>query len=172
MCIRDRENEAAKFQDYFAYSEAILAIPSHRALALLRGRNEGLLQLSLVLDNEPGATTSGANPCEARIALRFGIHDRGRPADKWLADTVRWTWRIKALLHLEGELMNALRARAEAEAIRVFAANLHDLLLAAPAGKHATMGLDPGLRTGVKVAVIDATGKLLDTATILSLIHI
>ncbi|WP_186406418.1 Tex family protein [Candidatus Accumulibacter aalborgensis] len=161
-----KENEAAKFQDYFAYSEAILAIPSHRALALLRGRNEGLLQLSLVLDNEPGATTSGANPCEARIALRFGIHDRGRPADKWLADTVRWTWRIKALLHLEGELMNALRERAEAEAIRVFAANLHDLLLAAPAGKHATMGLDPGLRTGVKVAVIDATGKLLDTATI------
>jgi uncharacterized protein len=164
--IAGKESEAGKFQDYFAYSEAILAIPSHRALALFRGRNEGLLQLALVLDSERDDKASTPNPCEARIARRFGIVDQGRPADRWLAETVRWSWRIKVSLHLELELMSALRERAEAEAIRVFGANLHDLLLAAPAGKHATMGLDPGLRTGVKVAVVDATGKLLDTATI------
>ena len=162
-----KESEAAKFRDYFAYSEAIAAIPSHRALALLRGRNEDMLQLALLLDSDVDDKASGgANPCEARLARRYGIVDRGRPADRWLADTVRWAWRIKISLHLELELMNALRERAEAEAIRVFGANLKDLLLAAPAGKHATMGLDPGLRTGVKVAVVDATGKLLDTATI------
>ncbi|MBK8114062.1 MAG: RNA-binding transcriptional accessory protein [Candidatus Accumulibacter sp.] len=164
--VAGKEIEAAKFQDYFAYAEALLAVPSHRALALFRGRNEGLLQLALVLDNELDDKANGPNPCESRIARRFGIVDQGRPADRWLAETVRWTWRIKASLHLELELMNALRERAEAEAIRVFGANLHDLLLAAPAGKHATMGLDPGLRTGVKVAVVDPTGKLLDTATI------
>ena len=162
-----KESAAAKFRDYFAYSEAIVAIPSHRALALLRGRNEDMLQLALLLDSDVDDKASGgANPCEARLARRYGIVDRGRPADRWLADTVRWAWRIKISLHLELELMNALRERAEAEAIRVFGANLKDLLLAAPAGKHATMGLDPGLRTGVKVAVVDATGKLLDTATI------
>ncbi|WP_313953070.1 Tex family protein, partial [Accumulibacter sp.] len=164
--VAGKEAEAAKFQDYFAYSEAILAIPSHRALALLRGRNEGMLQLALVLDSEEQDKAAGSNPCEARIARRFGVVDRARPADKWLVDTVRWSWRVKLSLHLELELMTALRERAEAEAIRVFGANLHDLLLAAPAGKHATMGLDPGLRTGVKVAVVDATGKLLETATI------
>mgnify|MGYP000853278886 CR=1 FL=1 len=164
--IPGKESEAGKFQDYFAYSEAILAIPSHRALALFRGRNEGLLQLALVLDSAPDDKAGTPHPCEARIARRFGIVDQGRPADRWLAETVRWSWRIKVSLHLELELMSALRERAEAEAIRVFGANLHDLLLAAPAGKHATMGLDPGLRTGVKVAVVDATGKLLDTATI------
>ena len=164
--IPGKESEAGKFQDYFAYSEAILAIPSHRALALFRGRNEGLLQLALVLDSAPDDKAGTPHPCEARIARRFGIVDQGRPADRWLAETVRWSWRIKVSLHLELELMSALRERAEAEAIRVFGANLHDLLLAAPAGKHATMGLDPGLRTGVKVAVVDATGKLLDAATI------
>ena len=164
--VAGKEIEAAKFQDYFAYAEPLLAVPSHRALALFRGRNEGLLQLALVLDNELDDQAKGPNPCESRIARRFGIVDQGRPADRWLAETVRWTWRIKASLHLELELMNALRERAEAEAIRVFGANLHDLLLAAPAGKHATMGLDPGLRTGVKIAVVDPTGKLLDTATI------
>ncbi|MEF8704622.1 MAG: Tex family protein [Candidatus Accumulibacter sp. UW26] len=162
--LAGKENEAAKFQDYFAYTEAILAIPSHRALALLRGRNEGMLQLSLVLDGE--LDQSAPNSCEGRIARHFGIVDQGRPADQWLLETVRWSWRIKASLHLELELMKALRERAEAEAIRVFAANLHDLLLAAPAGKHATLGLDPGLRSGVKVAVVDATGKLLETATV------
>ena len=164
--VAGKEIEAAKFQDYFAYAEPLLAVPSHRALALFRGRNEGLLQLALVLDNELDDQANGPNPCESRIARRFGIVDQGRPADRWLAETVRWTWRIKASLHLELELMNALRERAEAEAIRVFGANLHDLLLAAPAGKHATMGLDPGLRTGDKAAVVDPTGKLLDTATI------
>jgi uncharacterized protein len=172
--VTGKELEGAKFRDYFDYAEAIRTVPSHRALALFRGRNEGMLQVALLLDSEleaaPGAgqapAKSGHNPCEGRIAKRFQITDQGRPADKWLADTVRWTWRIKIFLHLELELMNALRERAEEEAIRVFGANLHDLLLAAPAGQRATLGLDPGLRTGVKVAVVDATGKLLDTATI------
>ena len=166
--VAGKETDGAKFRDYFDYSEAIRAIPSHRALALLRGRNEGMLQIALLLDTELDEANRppGHNPCEGRIAKRFGIADQGRPADKWLADTVRWTWRIKVFLHLELELMNALRERSEEEAIRVFGSNLHDLLLAAPAGQRATMGLDPGLRTGVKVAVVDATGKLLDTATI------
>ena len=166
--VEGKENEGAKFRDYFGYSEAITAVPSHRALALLRGRNEGVLQLSLVLDSEldPDHKPIGPNPCESRIATRWSIKDAGRPADKWLADTVRWTWKVKVSLHLELELMGALRERAEEEAIRVFGSNLKDLLLAAPAGQHATIGLDPGLRTGVKVAAVDATGKLLDTATI------
>jgi uncharacterized protein len=166
--IDGKEIDGAKFRDYFDYSEAIRVIPSHRALALLRGRNEGMLQIALLLDTELDQANKPAahNPCEGRIAKRFGIEDLGRPADKWLADTVRWTWRIKIFLHLELDLMNSLRERAEVEAIRVFGSNLHDLLLAAPAGAHATLGLDPGLRTGVKVAVVDATGKLLDTATI------
>ena len=166
--VPGKETEGAKFRDYFGYSEAITAVPSHRALALLRGRNEGVLQLALVLDSELDEANKpvGPNPCESRIATRFGIKDAGRPADKWLADTVRWTWKVKVSLHLELELMGALRERAEEEAIRVFGSNLKDLLLAAPAGQHATIGLDPGLRTGVKVAAVDATGKLLDTATI------
>ncbi|HNK02496.1 MAG TPA: Tex family protein [Accumulibacter sp.] len=164
--VAGKESEGAKFQDYFAYNEALLAIPSHRALALFRGRNEGVLQLALVLDSELEGPAENGNACESRIARRFAIVNQGRPADKWLADTVRWAWRIKLSLHLELEMMNALRERAEAEAIRVFGANLRDLLLAAPAGQRATMGLDPGLRTGVKVAVVDRTGKLLDSATI------
>ena len=166
--IEGKDSEGAKFRDYFDYSETIGSIPSHRALALLRGRNEGVLQIALLLDSELDEANKpvGHNPCEARIAKRFEISDQGRPADKWLADTVRWTWRIKIFLHLELDLMNALRERAEEEAIRVFGSNLHDLLLAAPAGQRATMGLDPGIRTGCKVAVVDATGKLLDTATI------
>jgi uncharacterized protein len=127
-----------------------------------------MLQVSLVLDSELDAETKpiGHNPCEARIAGRFGIKDQGRPADKWLSDTVRWTWKIKVFMHLELELMNALRERAEEEAIRVFGRNLKDLLLAAPAGPRAVLGLDPGIRTGCKIAVVDRTGKLLDTATI------
>jgi len=163
-----KETEGAKFRDYFDYSEPLEDIPSHRALALFRGRNEGVLQVSLVLDSELDAETkpSGHNPCEARVAARFGIRDQGRPADKWLADTVRWTWKIKVFMHLELELMNALRERAEEEAIRVFGRNLKDLLLAAPAGPRAVLGLDPGIRTGCKIAVVDRTGKLLDTATI------
>jgi protein Tex len=163
-----KENEGAKFRDYFDYSEPLVDIPSHRALALFRGRNEGMLQVSLVLDSELDAETKpvGHNPCESRIAARFGIKDQGRPADKWLSDTVRWTWKIKVFMHLELELMNALRERAEEEAIRVFGRNLKDLLLAAPAGPRAVLGLDPGIRTGCKIAVVDRTGKLLDTATI------
>ena len=166
--IAGKETEGAKFRDYFDYTEAVGAIPSHRALALFRGRNEGMLQVALVLDSELDEANKplGHNPCEVRIAKRFEISSQGRPADKWLADTVRWTWRIKIFLHLELDLMNGLRERAEVEAIRVFGSNLHDLLLAAPAGQRATMGLDPGIRTGVKVAVVDATGKLLDTATV------
>ena len=166
--VEGKESEGAKFRDYFAYHERLSAIPSHRALALLRGRNEGALQVALRLDIELDEATKpvGYNPCEARIAKRFGVQNEGRAADKWLFDTVRWAWRIKIFVHLELDLMNALRERAEAEAIRVFGSNLNDLLLAAPAGQRATLGLDPGLRTGVKVAVVDATGKLLETTTI------
>ena len=172
-----KEEAGAKFRDYFDYSEPIRAVPSHRALALFRGRKEEILQLALKLPEElaaaEAAAASGGSPavaainaCETKIAVRFGVADRGRPADPWLQQTVRWTWQVKLVWQLEGELFAALRERAEEEAIRVFAQNLHDLLLAAPAGPRATMGLDPGLRTGVKVAVVDRTGKLLDAATV------
>ena len=166
--VEGKEDAGAKFADYFDYSEAIGTIPSHRALALLRGRREEMLTVSLRLDSEEEKPKWDAphNPCEGRIAVRFGISNQGRPADKWLSDTVRWAWRVKVFMHLETELMTNLRERAEVEAINVFARNLKDLLLAAPAGPRATMGLDPGLRTGVKVAVADATGKVVDTATI------
>lgn len=161
--IEGKENEGAKFRDWFDFREPIASMPSHRALALLRGRNEGVLRLSLEIDRpDPDAP----HPCEGRIAARFGIRNQGRAADRWLADTVRWTWSVKVSLHLELELMGELRERAEEEAIRVFARNLKDLLLAAPAGSRCTMGLDPGIRTGVKVAVVDTTGKLVDTATV------
>ena len=166
--IAGREDAAAKFADYFDYAETIGTIPSHRALALLRGRREEMLDVVLRLDTEAEKPKWDAphNPCEGRIAARFGVHNQGRPADKWLADTVRWCWRVKIFMHLETELMGALRERAEVDAIAVFAMNLKALLLAAPAGPRATMGLDPGLRTGVKVAVVDATGKVVATATI------
>ncbi len=166
--IAGREDAAAKFADYFDYSETIGTIPSHRALALLRGRREEMLDVVLRLDTEAEKPKWDAphNPCEGRIAARFGVHNQGRPADKWLADTVRWCWRVKIFMHLETELMGALRERAEVDAIGVFAMNLKALLLAAPAGPRATMGLDPGLRTGVKVAVVDATGKVVATSTI------
>ncbi|MDD4977373.1 MAG: Tex family protein [Gallionella sp.] len=167
--VIEGKNEAAeKYADYFDYSETLSTIPSHRALALFRGRREDLLSVQLRLDSEAEKPTWSAphNPCEMRIANHFGIRNQGRPADAWLADTVRWTWRVKSFLHLESELMGALRSRAETEAINVFARNLKDLLLAAPAGPRATMGLDPGIRTGVKVAVVDETGKVVDTAVI------
>jgi uncharacterized protein len=166
--IEGKETEGAKFRDWFDFAEAIAAMPSHRALALLRGRNEGMLNVSLVLDSELDEENvkPGPGPCEQRIAVRFGIKDQKRPADKWLADTVRWTWKVKVYTHLELELMNELRERAEEEAIRVFGRNLKDLLLAAPAGQHVTMGIDPGIRTGCKLAIVDATGKFLDSATI------
>ncbi|MBU1971884.1 MAG: RNA-binding transcriptional accessory protein, partial [Gammaproteobacteria bacterium] len=163
--VAGKETEGAKFRDWFDFREAVKDIPSHRALALLRGRNEGVLRLALKtapeLENPPRASS-----CEGMVAAHFGIRDQGRPGDRWLLETARWAWMVKLSLHLELELMNALRERAEEEAIRVFARNLHDLLLAAPAGPRVTVGLDPGIRTGVKVAVIDATGKLLDTATV------
>ena len=166
--VEGKQEEGEKFADYFDYSEPLAAVPSHRALALLRGRREGMLDVTLRLDSEEEKPKWDAphNPCESRISARFGIKQAGRPADKWLADTVRWTWRVKSFMHLETELMSALREKAELDAINVFATNLKALLLAAPAGPRATMGLDPGLRTGVKVAVVDATGKVVDTATI------
>jgi uncharacterized protein len=166
--VAGKESEGAKFRDWFDFAEPIAAMPSHRALALLRGRNEGVLHVALVLDSELDAEKiqPGPGPCEQRIAVRFGIRNQNRPADKWLQDTVRWTWKVKIHTHLELELMNELRERAEEEAIRIFGKNLKDLLLAAPAGQHVTMGIDPGIRTGCKIAVVDATGKLLDTATI------
>lgn len=166
--IEGKQEAGEKFADYFAYSEAIQSIPSHRALAMLRGRREEILSVDLRLDSEEEKPKWDApfNPCESFIAQFFNISNQGRAADKWLADTVRWAWRVKVFMHLESELMGQLRERAEAEAINVFARNLKSLLLAAPAGQHATMGLDPGLRTGVKVAIVDATGKVLEHSTI------
>ena len=164
-----KEEAGAKFRDYFAYSEPYAKVAPHRALALFRGRNEDVLRVSIRLPEDIAAGDAPSKPmnsCEARIAARAGIADRGRKADAWLVQAARWTWTVKLAWQLEGELFTMLRERAEAEAIRVFATNLHDLLLAAPAGNRVTMGLDPGLRTGVKVAVVDRTGKLLDTATI------
>jgi protein Tex len=156
--VAGKEEEGAKFADYFDAAEPLKAIPSHRALALLRGRREGVLQLTLALE--------APETCEGMVAQRFGIGDAGRAADRWLLETVRWAWRVKIWTHLDVELKTRLREAAEAEAVKVFAHNLHDLLLAAPAGPRAVIGLDPGLRTGVKVAVVDATGKLVETATI------
>ncbi|GAB7051668.1 Tex family protein [Catenuloplanes indicus JCM 9534] len=162
--VREGKEEAgAKFKDYFDFSEPLTKLPSHRILAMFRGEKEEVLELSL----SPDATeVEGPTTYEAAIAARFGIEDRGRPADRWLKDTVRWAWRTRILVHLEINLRSRLWQEAEEEAVRVFAANLRDLLLAAPAGTRVTMGLDPGLRTGVKVAVVDATGKVVDTATI------
>jgi uncharacterized protein len=155
----------SKFRDWFEFREPLKTVPSHRALAMFRGRNEDVLRLALKTDPEL-ADPPLNSPCIAIIGQHVKIADQGRAADKWLGETVRWTWLVKLSLHLETELMGALRERAEEEAIRVFARNLHDLLLAAPAGPKTVIGLDPGIRTGVKVAVVDATGKLLDTATV------
>ena len=163
--VKDKEGaEEEKFRDYYAYSEPLRSIPSHRALALFRGRALGVLSVQLGLGEELEAAVP--HPCVAMIAQHFGIEDRGRAADKWLQSVCHWTWKVKAQLHISSELMIQLREAAEAEAIKIFGRNLHDLLLAAPAGPKAVLGLDPGLRTGCKVAVVDATGKLLDTATI------
>ncbi|MCA1655637.1 MAG: RNA-binding transcriptional accessory protein, partial [Pseudonocardiaceae bacterium] len=160
-----KEEAGAKFADYFDFSEPFTKLPSHRILAMFRGEKEDVLELVL----EPHAEEEqppGPSDYEVRIAARFGIDDRGRPGDRWLADTVRWSWRTRILVHLGVDLRARLRQAAEDEAVRVFAANLRDLLLAAPAGTRATMGLDPGLRTGVKVAIVDATGKVVATDTI------
>ncbi|MBK3772666.1 S1 RNA-binding domain-containing protein [Azospirillum brasilense] len=160
--IEEKRAEGAKFSDYFEFDEPWAKVPSHRALALFRGRTQGVLDIRLDLPVEEGQP----HPAERTIAAHTGIRDQGRPADKWLSDVVRWTWKLKIGPHVETDLMGDLRERAEDEAIRVFARNLHDLLLAAPAGPRTTIGLDPGIRTGVKVAVVDATGKLVDTATV------
>jgi uncharacterized protein len=162
--VPGKEEEGVKFSDYFNTTEPLKRIPSHRTLALFRGRTEGILRLTVALSDADGAV--GANDPLPRIAARVGIENQGRPADAWLAETVRWTWKFKLMAHLELDVEQRLREAAEAEAIRVFGRNLHDLLLAAPAGQRVTMGLDPGIRTGVKVAVVDGTGKLLDTATV------
>jgi uncharacterized protein len=163
--VEGKETEGAKFRDWFDFRESIATAPSHRILAMLRGRNEDILRLALKTAGEL-EDPPRASPCEAMVAGHFGIADKARPADKWLLESARWAWMVKLSLHLELELMNQLREAAEEEAIRVFARNLHDLLLAAPAGPRITIGLDPGIRTGVKVAVVDRTGKLVDTATI------
>lgn len=156
--------EAEKFRDYYDYSETIRTIPSHRALALFRGQTLEVLTINLGLSDELEAIVP--HPCVAMIAAHFGIEDRGRAADKWLADVCQWTWRVRAHVHISTELLMQLREAAEAEAIKIFGRNLHELLLAAPAGPKAVLGLDPGIRTGCKVAVVDATGKLLETTTI------
>ncbi|WP_421110752.1 Tex family protein [Streptomyces sp. NEAU-S77] len=163
--VREGKEEAgAKFADYFDFAEPFTELPSHRVLAMFRGEKEEVLDLTL--EPEEPSEDPGPTSYERSIAHRFGIADRGRPADKWLADTVRWAWRTRVLVHLGIDLRLRLRQAAEDEAVRVFAANLRDLLLAAPAGTRATMGLDPGFRTGVKVAVVDATGKVAATDTI------
>src|SRR5262245_44002015 len=160
-----KEEAGTKFADYFDFSEPFTQLPSHRILAMFRGEKEEMLEL--VLDPHPDdEQPPGPSDYEVRIAANFGIDDQGRPADKWLADTVRWAWRTRILVPLGVALRARLRRAAEDEAVRVFAANLRDLLLAAPAGTRATMGLDPGLRTGVKVAIVDATGKVVATDTI------
>ncbi len=156
--------EEEKFRDYYAYSETIRTIPSHRALALFRGRTLGVLKMDLGLGEALEAVVP--HPCIATIAAHVGIEDRGRRADKWLMGVCDWTWRVKVHLHLTVELLVQLREAAEAEAIKIFGRNLHELLLAAPAGPKAVLGLDPGIRTGCKVAVVDATGKLLETTTV------
>ncbi|RRV17277.1 Tex family protein [Pseudomonas saudiphocaensis] len=161
--VPGKETEGAKFSDYFEHDEVLKNTPSHRALAIFRGRNEGILSIALKVGDEAPGTM---HPGEVMIGERFGIENRGRAADKWLGEVVRWTWKVKLYTHLETDLLGELRDKAEDDAIGVFARNLHDLLLAAPAGPRATLALDPGLRTGCKVAVVDATGKLLDTATV------
>ncbi|MFD5322428.1 Tex family protein [Streptomyces sp. NPDC127092] len=164
--VREGKEEAgAKFADYFDFAEPFTALPSHRILAMLRGEKEDVLTLELEPE-EPADGPAATSSYEPIVAARFGVADRGRPGDKWLLDTVRWAWRTRILVHLGIDLRLRLRTAAEDEAVRVFAANLRDLLLAAPAGTRATLGLDPGFRTGVKVAVVDATGKVVATDTI------
>ncbi|QBL08131.1 RNA-binding transcriptional accessory protein [Rheinheimera sp. D18] len=161
--VAGKEQEGAKFRDYFSHTESWKNIPSHRALAMFRGRNEGVLQLQLIPDaNEETAHSL----CEQMVASHFQIKDEGRAADGFLRTAVQWTWKVKLHLHLENDLLGELREKAEQEAIKVFARNLKDLLMAAPAGMRNTLALDPGLRTGVKVTAIDETGKLLSQTTI------
>ncbi|RUO76005.1 Tex family protein [Idiomarina seosinensis] len=162
--VKGKEKEGAKFRDYFDFSEALNKIPSHRALALFRGRNEGFLQLTL--DADPGSEATEGSQAETIVADYLQFEHQQRPADDWRLQVVQWTWRVKLSLHMETELMGKIRESAEAAAIQVFASNLKDLLMAAPAGAKRTMGLDPGVRTGIKVAVVDETGKTLGTNTV------
>ena len=159
--VPGKENDGAKFSDYFEHKEPLKTTPSHRALAMFRGRNEGFLTLNIQLDFD-----GERDPCEGIIARHWSLNLNDVPAARWLSEVVRWTWKVKLGLHLEMDLLSKLREGADQEAIDVFSRNLKDLLLAAPAGPRATIGLDPGLRTGVKVAVIDATGKVVDHCTI------
>ncbi|MFN7144722.1 MAG: Tex family protein, partial [Myxococcota bacterium] len=161
--VEGKEAEGVRFRDWYAWEEPIAKVPSHRALAFLRGRNEGVLRIELAVDAED---TSPLRPTERMVATRFGIEDRGRPGDAWLVETARQAGRWRIGFHVELNLVEEMRKRAEAEAIDVFAQNMRDILLAAPAGPRPTLGLDPGLRTGVKVAVVDTTGKVVATDTI------
>jgi len=161
--VEGKETEAEKFRDYFDYSEMLNKAPSHRALAVFRGRNESFLHVAIGVK---GVEVGQPDPCEGMIARHFGIEDKGRAADAWLKEVVRWTWKVKLLLRMETDLLGQLREQSDEEAIRVFAANLKAILLAAPAGPKTILGLDPGLRTGVKVAVVDRTGQYLENTTI------
>ncbi|OQW90770.1 MAG: RNA-binding transcriptional accessory protein [Beggiatoa sp. IS2] len=166
--VEEKREEGAKFSDYFEYQEPLKNIPSHRALALFRGRNEGVLHLSIAT-NSPFATgeiEKEAHPCEHLVATHFNLQNQSRAADQWLLETAKAAWRLRIRLHIDAELLLRIRESAETEAIKVFASNLQDLLLAAPAGPRSTLGLDPGIRTGVKVSAIDSTGKLVDSTTI------
>ncbi len=158
-----KEAEAEKFRDYFDYAEQLNKVPSHRALAVFRGRNEGFLSSSLGVK---GVEEGQPDPCEGMIAVHTNVRDKKRPADAWLQEVVRWTWKVKLQSRMETDLLGSLREQSEEEAIRVFAANMKAILLAAPAGPKAILGLDPGLRTGVKVAIVDRTGKYLENTTI------
>jgi uncharacterized protein len=161
-----KETDGAKFSDYFDFDEPFTKMPSHRILAMFRGEKEDVLSLSIEPEPAGAEAAEGPTAYEATIARKVGVENKGRPADPWLVDTVRWAWRTKILVHLGIDLRMRLRQTAEDEAVRIFASNLRDLLLAAPAGTRATMGLDPGFRTGVKVAVADATGKVVATGVI------
>jgi protein Tex len=164
---KGKKTEGEKFKDYFEFSQSLSKLPSHRILAMFRGEKEEVLELQIMPDAQP-PSTSGSPPTshELKIMQRFAITDQGRPGDRWLVDTARWAWRTKIQVHLNIDLRMRLWTSAETEGVRVFASNLRDLLLAAPAGARVTMGLDPGFRSGVKVAVVDATGKVVATTAI------
>ena len=162
--VKGKEAEGAKFSDYFDFRQKIRDVPSHRALAVFRGRSLDILEAKLVQAQEP--EPGQPSLAEGRVAVHLGWRHQGRPSDDLLRKCVAWTWRVKLSLSIERDLLGRLRESAEQVAIKVFADNLRDLLLAAPAGPRVVMGLDPGIRTGVKVAVVDATGKLVDTSTV------
>lgn len=165
--IDGQQQAGSKFKDYFEFSEVINKIPSHRALALFRGRNEGILRVKLSIPGQDDLESPlDMGICDSLVAHAFSLSQKQRPADNWLLESARWAWRVKISMQLESELNLRLRESAEEEAIRVFGENMRDLLLAAPAGARTTLGLDPGLRTGVKVVVVDSIGKLVDTAVI------